>query len=170
MDWGLVGAVIKVAAAVGLGVPLAAYLLQDKLIFMPRPMAAAEREAIAARHPDVVDAFLQAADGTRLHAWHVPAPGDAPLVLYFGGNAEEVSWMLDELPRRATGVAWLLVDYRGYGSSGGAPSERALNSDALAWYDYGAKSHARIYAFGRSLGSGVAVKLASERRLARLIA
>src|SRR6266545_2914512 len=99
MDWGLLGALVKLGGAVVLGVPLAAYLLQDKLIFLPQPMPAAQREAIAARHPDASDIFLQAADGTRLHAWHFKSAADAPLVLYFGGNAEEVSWMLDELGR-----------------------------------------------------------------------
>ncbi len=169
MDWGLLGVLVKFGAAVVLGVPLAAYLLQDKLIFMPQALAASEHQAIAARHPDVADTFLQAADGIRLHAWHFKSAPGAPLVLYFGGNAEEVSWLLDELPRRDTGASWLLVDYRGYGSSGGAPSEPSLTSDALAWYDRFAATSPRIFAFGRSLGSGVAVRLASERPLAGLV-
>lgn len=169
MDWGLLGVVVKLGAAAVLAVPLAAYLMQDKLIFQPRPLAETEHQAIAARHPNVADIFLQAADGTRLHAWHVKSAAGAPLVLYFGGNAEEVSWMLDELPRRGPGVDWLLVDYRGYGSSGGEPSERSLNADALAWYDRFAATHSRMFAFGRSLGSGVAVRLAAERRLEGLI-
>jgi pimeloyl-ACP methyl ester carboxylesterase len=155
--------------ALVLAVPLAAYLLQDKLIFQPRPLDESERQAMAARHPDVADIFLQAADGTRLHAWHFKSTPGAPLVLYFGGNAEEVSWMLDELPRRDTGAAWLLVDYRGYGASGGAPSEQSLTSDALAWYDRFAGASPRIFAFGRSLGSGVAVRLAAERPLGGLV-
>ena len=169
MDWGLLGVLVKFGAAVVLGVPLAAYLLQDKLIFMPQALAASEHQAIAARHPDVADTFLQAADGIRLHAWHFQSAPGAPLVLYFGGNAEEVSWLLDELPRRDTGASWLLVDYRGYGSSGGAPSEQSLTSDALAWYDRFAATSPRIFAFGRSLGSGVAVRLAAERRLDGLV-
>jgi uncharacterized protein len=157
MEWGLL--------ALLLAVPLAVYLMQDKLIFLGQPLAEEERQAIAARHPDVADTFLQAADGTRLHAWHIKSAPGAPLVLYFGGNAEEVSWMLDELPRRDTGAAWLLIDYRGYGASGGEPSEQSLTSDALAWYDHFAATQARVVAFGRSLGSGVAVRLAAQRRL-----
>ena len=105
MDWGLLGALLKLGTAVAVAVPLAAYLLQDKLIFQPQPLAEPQRQAIAARHPDVADTFLQAADGTRLHAWHIKSAPGAPLVLYFGGNAEEVSWLLDELPRRDTGAA-----------------------------------------------------------------
>jgi hypothetical protein len=169
MDPGSLGALIKIVAAVVVAVPLTAYLMQDKLIFQPRPMAEAERQTIAARHPDVADTFLQAADGVRLHAWHIKSKPDAPLVIYFGGNAEEVSWMLDEIPRQDTGAAWLLVDYRGYGGSGGAPSEKALESDAAAWYDRFAPTNRRIVAFGRSLGSGVAVQLAAERKLDAVI-
>lgn len=169
MDPGSLGALIKIVAAIVVAVPLTAYLMQDKLIFQPRPMAEAERQTIAARHPDVADTFLQAADGTRLHAWHIKSKPDAPLVIYFGGNAEEVSWMLDEIPRQETGAAWLLVDYRGYGASDGAPSEQSLDSDALAWYDRFAATNKRIVAFGRSLGSGVAVQLAARRNVEAVI-
>jgi pimeloyl-ACP methyl ester carboxylesterase len=169
MDWSLLGTLAKLVAALAIGVPLAAYLMQDKLIFLTRPLSEGEHRAIAARHHDVADVFLQAPDGTRVHAWHVKAADKSPLVLYFGGNAEEVSWLLDELPRRKLGAAWLLVDYRGYGASRGAPSERALKADALLWYDYGLKTGAQMFAFGRSLGSGVAVQLAAERALAGLI-
>src|SRR5438067_6964442 len=169
VDWSLLGALLKVAGAAVIGVPLAAYLMQDKLIFLPQRTASAQHEQIAASHPNVDDIFLQASDGTRLHAWRLRGKTGAPLVIYFGGNAENVAWLLDELPRRDTGAAWLLVDYRGYGSTAGAPSEGALHADALTWYDYSAKESARIYAFGRSLGSGVAVRLATERRLFGLI-
>jgi pimeloyl-ACP methyl ester carboxylesterase len=95
------------------------------------------------------------------------------LVLYFGGNAEEVSWMLEEAQAGAPGVSWLLMDYRGYGQSAGSPSEAALVADALALYDHAlalpGTDPKRLYAFGRSLGSGVAVALAAERPLAGLI-
>src|SRR5437899_441121 len=98
MDFGSFAVLIKIVATVAVAVPLTAYLMQDKLIFQPRPLAEAEHAAIAARHPEVADIFLQAADGTRLHAWHVKSRPESPLVIYFGGNAEEVSWLLDELP------------------------------------------------------------------------
>ena len=169
MDPGSLGALIKIVAAIVVAVPVTAYLMQDKLIFQPRPIAESERQTIVARHPDVVDTFLQAPDGTRLHAWHIKSKSEAPLVIYFGGNAEEVSWLLDEIPRQETGASWLLVDYRGYGASGGAPSEHSLDGDAIAWYDRFAPANKRIVAFGRSLGSGVAVQLAAERKLDALI-
>lgn len=114
--------------------------------------------------------FLPAEDGTRLHAWHVPARAGAPLVLYFGGNAEEVSWMLEEIAPDGS-ASWLLTDYRGYGASEGAPSEAALAADAPRWYDHALRElkPGRVFAIGRSLGSGVAVRLAAERPLAGVI-
>lgn len=160
-----------------IGLPLAVYLAQDALIFYRQPVPEARRAAIARHFPAVQEVFIQAKDGTRLHASHAKAPGTAPpgsvpLVLYFGGNAEEVSWMLEELGE-APGASWLLVDYRGYGLSEGSPGEAALVSDALEWFDHAAKfpdiDARRIFAFGRSLGSGVAVALAAERPLAGLI-
>lgn len=156
-----VGAALKVILAVVIAVPLLAFLLQDRLIFYPRPLSEAERRDIRERLPKGQNVFAQAADGTRLHAWHVAGPAGAPLVLYFGGNAEEVSWMLGEAA--ASGVGWLLVDYRGYGASEGSPGEAALAADALVWYDRFSPRAKKIIVFGRSLGSGVAVRLAAER-------
>ena len=147
------------------------FFAQDALIFYRQPIAQGRRAEIAARHPAIADLFLTAADGTRIHAWHFKS--GAPLVLYFGGNAEEVSWMIEAAQANASGVSWLLMDYRGYGQSAGAPSEKALVEDALALYDHAAKlpgtDPKRIFAFGRSLGSGVAVALAAERPLAGVV-
>ena len=160
---------ITVLVLVVVGFQVLMYLMQDQLVFFPQRLPEAHRESIAKRLPDTESLFLDAGDGVRLHAWHRKAPAGAPLVIYFGGNAEEVSWMLEEVSRRAPGVAWLLVDYRGYGASSGAPTEAALVADALRWHDRFSKERKVIYAFGRSLGSGVAVQLAAERELAGVI-
>ncbi len=157
--------------AVAIGLPLVVYFAQDALIYYRQPIAEGRRAEIVRRHAAVADVWLTAADGTRVHAWHLKA--GPPLVLYFGGNAEEVSWMIEAASAEAPGASWLLMDYRGYGQSEGTPSEKALVADALALYDHAAKfpgtDPKRIYAFGRSLGSGVAVALAAERPLAGLI-
>jgi pimeloyl-ACP methyl ester carboxylesterase len=157
----------KMALVIAIGVPLLMYLAQDSLIFHPQPLPESRRAALA-QTAAVESLFIHGADGTRLHAWHVKGPPGSPLVLYFGGNAEEVSWMMDDAARRAPGVGWLLVDYRGYGSSEGSPSEKALVSDALLWYDKVAEQR-KVYVFGRSLGSGVAVQLAAHRPVAGVI-
>ena len=153
------------------GVPLIVYLAQDWLIFLRQPVPQARRAEIARNIPRAESLFLTAADGARVHAWHLKS--GPRLVLYFGGNAEEVSWMLEVVGAETPSLSWLLMDYRGYGLSQGSPSEKALVADALALYDHASKlpgvDATRIYAFGRSLGSGVAVALAAQRRLAGLI-
>ena len=168
METETLGAALRLIVAVLVGVPLLAFLLQDRLIFMPQPLSEAERQDIGQRFPKGQNVFAQAADGTRVHAWHLPGPPGAPLVIYFGGNAEQVSWMLGEV-NAAPGAGWLLVDYRGYGLSEGSPSEAALVADALAWYDRFSPQAKRIIVFGRSLGSGVAVRVAAERKVDAVI-
>jgi uncharacterized protein len=158
----------KIVLIVVIGFPLLMYLAQDSLIFHPQPLAESQRLAVLKR-PFVESVFIDAADGTRLHAWHVKGAPGSSLVMYFGGNAEEVSWMLDDAAHRAPGVGWLLVDYRGYGSSGGSPSEAALVADALLWYDQVKNQYEKIHVFGRSLGSGVAVQLAAQRPIAGVV-
>jgi pimeloyl-ACP methyl ester carboxylesterase len=116
---------------------------------------------------------ITAADGKRLRGWiRVPSATPAPLVLYFGGNAEEVSWTLADR-RWPRGWAIAAVNYRGYGASEGAPGEVSLVGDALAIYDaIAARADVdprRIVAVGRSLGTGVAVKLGVARPLAGVI-
>jgi pimeloyl-ACP methyl ester carboxylesterase len=151
---------VTIIALVVIGLPLLMFLAQDSLIFHPRPMAEGQRAALAAA--GVAESIFL--DGEpRRHAWHVKGE---PLVLYFGGNAEEVSWMLEQA-RRAPGTGWLLVDYRGYGSSSGSPSAKALGEDGLRWYDRFAGR--RIFVFGRSLGSGVAVHVAAARPVAGVV-
>jgi len=164
---GLLGAG-KIALVFIIGFPLLMYLAQDSLIFHPQPLPEAQRASIAQR-ASVESLFIDAADGTRLHAWHAKGKPGASLVMYFGGNAEEVSWMLDDAARRTPEASWLLVDYRGYGSSGGSPSEKALTGDALRWYDRLSSQYQKTYVFGRSLGSGVAVHLAAHRPVAGVI-
>ena len=175
----LVVSLLKIAAAVAVGLPLVVYLAQDSLIFYRQPLGDARRAEIARRFPAATEVSLTSADGAKLHGWLVKAPGAdrVPLVLYFGGNAEEASYMLDMVgdPARGEtpGVAWLIVNYRGYGASEGSPSERALVADALTLYDHAAKlpgvDAERIVAFGRSLGSGPAVALAAQRPLRAVI-
>ena len=146
----------------------------EDLVYFPQPLPRGAHEAIIARHPGVEDLRFERPDGVVLRGWFARGSGKAPrpLVLYFGGNAEEVSWMLDE---RAAFGGWdlALVNYRGYGSSGGKPSEARLFEDALAVYDQlAARPDAdanRIVAIGRSLGSGVATFLASKRQLAGVV-
>ena len=91
---GLVGTAMIFNGISAVALPLALFFLQDRLVFHPQPVGDARRAEIAAAFPAARQVFVEAADGTRLHAWQL---GDGPdLMLYFGGNAEEVSGMLGE--------------------------------------------------------------------------
>jgi uncharacterized protein len=171
MEWGLAGSILKVALGVAIGLPLLLYFLQDQLIFHPQPVPESRRALTAQRFTSAESLFIRAADGTRLHAWHLKGAPGAPLVLYFGGNAEEVSWMIAQATLNTPSTGWLLVDYRGYGSSEGAPSESALASDGLQWHDHAKEKLGSqdIVVFGRSLGSGVAVHIAAAREVGGVI-
>jgi hypothetical protein len=167
---GFVGTAVAVFAAVAV-VPAYLYFAQDRLIFLPQPPAP-ERMP---RRAGLEEVQVSASDGTRLHGWFAPAAntgGRAPLLIYFGGNAEEVSWLLDAAPRFGH-WSLLAMNYRGYGRSEGRPGERELFADALALFDYAAArpdvDAEAIVAMGRSLGSGVAVHLAAERPLAGVV-
>ena len=112
------------------------------------------------------------ATGSR-SGWLVkPADTIAPLLVYFGGNAEEVSWLI-AMAHRFEGRAIALVNYRGYGESTGRPSEAALLADAVAVYDaFVARSDVngtQTAVMGRSLGSGVAVHVAAHRAVDRVV-
>jgi pimeloyl-ACP methyl ester carboxylesterase len=159
---------LKVALGVAICVPLLMWLFQERLIFFPRSL-----ETRPASRPNVVEVSVVAAGGVKLRGWLVKgARSPGPLVIYFGGNAEEVSWLV-EVADDLAGWSLLLVNYRGYGESEGRPGEKALLADALAIHDYAAGRRdvnpGRIVAMGRSLGSGVAVHLAAERQLRGVI-
>jgi len=156
--------VLTVLVVVVLALPVFIYLMQDRLLFHPQPLSAAQRTAIKQLFQPVEEIVLQDADA-KLQAWYVKGASGSPLVLYFGGNAEEVSWMIENAHTRVRGLGWLLVSYRGYGGSEGSPSEATITADALRWYDYAVKElgATQVIAFGRSLGSGAAVFLASQR-------
>jgi len=162
MEW------IVAAVAVVLALPVAMYVGQDRLIFHPQPVTDAGLAQTGKSFPGAQSIFMQARDGTRLHAWHVAG---SPLVLYFGGNAEDVAWNLKRVAQQAPRAGWLLVDYRGYGASDGTPSEEALTDDAIEWFDYAKQKldAQSIVVFGRSLGSGVAVQLAAARPVQAVI-
>lgn len=108
------------------------------------------------------------ADGARVLVTIREQDGD-DAVIYFGGNAEDVTYSLPGLNEAFPGHALHLMHYRGYGGSSGSPSESALVADALLLFDDAHKKYKRITVIGRSLGSGIAVQLASQRPVTRLV-
>jgi fermentation-respiration switch protein FrsA (DUF1100 family) len=141
------------------------WLTQDSLIFHPRP-APAEVQAPPGWRLETVS--IATADGNTLAGVLVAPPQQSPaLVIYFGGNAEEVTAAAASVRDTYGERAVLLVNYRGYGGSSGRPGETALLADALLLHDWAARhpgiDASRIAVHGRSLGSGVAVPLAAAR-------
>ena len=156
MEW------LLIVAAIVIGVPAAAWLAQDGLIFFPQPL-----DSTAHLPPHAAPLVVSAADGSRLAGWITQGTAKpAPAVIYFGGNAEEVSHTLAD-PRWPREWSIVAINYRGYGKSEGKPGERELANDALAIYDAVAAREGidpkRLVVFGRSLGSAIATHVAVER-------
>jgi len=95
-------------------------------------------------------------------------PNQDNAIIYFGGNAENVVYSTLDFQQLTSNTVYL-VNYRGYSGSTGKPTEQGLYSDALAIYDDIANSHTNISVIGRSLGSGVATYLASQRPISKLM-
>ena len=170
---GIVLPLLLVGAAVLGGLSTLLYLLQDRLIFYRQPLPSGVQRMIE-NLPGTVALEVAAPDGIRLHGWlrHGAGPPPRGLVIYFGGNAEEVSGQILDAAQFAP---WSLAafNYRGYGRSEGDPSEAALSADALTLYDRLATHEevdaARIVVLGRSLGAAVAVQLARSRPVRAVI-
>lgn len=94
--------------------------------------------------------------------------GHKNAVLYFGGNAESMAGSADYIAQQFPEFTVYLMDYRGYGSSTGEATEEGIYSDALKLYDSIKAQHDRISIGGRSLGSGVAIYVASKREVSKL--
>jgi uncharacterized protein len=90
-------------------------------------------------------------------------------VIYLGGNGEDVSQSLDFYRDVLPDHALYLLHYRGYGGSTGAPTEKDNVADALALYAKIAANHNQVSIIGRSLGTGVAVQVASQVKATRLV-
>jgi pimeloyl-ACP methyl ester carboxylesterase len=144
------------------------YLFQERMIFFPQKIVGPKPEAFAA------DEISFTHEGVGLHGWFIRAkgPGSSVLIVYYGGNAEELSGNLSDF-KDFPCASVLLVNYRGYGMSAGRPSQTALFSDAVFILDtiiQREKIHPqRIILMGRSLGSGVAVYVARLRKVAGVI-
>ena len=116
---------------------------------------------------------LKTEDGETLLAWRVPPAPGRPLILYFHGNAGGLDLRVERFRAIAkAGMGFLAIEYRGYASSTGSPSERGLKLDGEAAYAAAVASGVapeRIVALGESLGSGVAVALAARHKLGALV-
>jgi len=156
---------IMIVAAAGYVSLLALlYVAQRTLMYFPDT---ARTAPAAAGFPLAQEALLDSADGTRVVVWHVPPREGKPVVLYFHGNGGALR---HRVPRfsllTSDGTGLVALSYRGYGGSTGSPNEEGLFADARAAYDFAATRYpsSRRVIWGESLGTGVAVALATEKK------
>jgi fermentation-respiration switch protein FrsA (DUF1100 family) len=139
-------------------------MIEHQFIFFPKSSLEADPSSQGLAFED---AHFAASDGVQLHGWFVPGKGDVTW-LWFHGNAGNISHRIDNLRlvHDQLGVNVFLFDYRGYGQSQGTPSEQGTYLDANAALAYvktrGGVAPDRIVYFGRSLGSAIAVDLATR--------
>jgi uncharacterized protein len=157
---------IVLAIAIGyLAIAVLLWLAQERLIFLP---AGSRGPAVGPPGWTVEAVALNSADGTALAGALLLPPGDRhPLVIYYGGNAEEVTAYAPRVGEAYGQRAVLLVNYRGYGESRGKPGEKALVADALYAFEWAAAhpriDPSRVAVHGRSLGSAIAVAVAAAK-------
>lgn len=160
---------IKSLFAVSVSVPILLlsilYLVQDMLIFRPTPIELKRLKEIRDTYKAIEELELKTASGHIIRGWFLKGTEPtASTIIYFGGNSEEVSWMLDKT-KYLGGGNLALFNYRGYGLSDGSPSEEALKGDSLLIYDNISKRSdvKNIIAMGRSFGTTIAVYLVANR-------
>lgn len=146
------------------------YVKQRGMLF---PIPTAERTAPAAvGFPEAEEHVLTTSDGEKVIVWHVPARPGRPVILFFPGNGDFLAGRLSRFKAMtADGTGLVALSYRGYAGSTGAPGERGLLLDAAAAYAFTSAHYAaeRIVVWGFSLGTGVAVALASEHPIGKLL-
>ncbi|MDX1579179.1 MAG: alpha/beta fold hydrolase [Gemmatimonadota bacterium] len=166
---GFLGLLLVVRLAMGRIVPF--------FVFYPEPLAPQESHPRFWGFPDATEVRIPTVDGPLLHGWWFPAAGSessSGTAIYFHGNA-------GHLGDRGTiaaalsglGLDVLLADYRGFGLSEGKPSEEGLYADAEAMYHWLVEERGadprKLFLLGNSLGSAVAVYLASRRPVAGIV-
>jgi hypothetical protein len=147
----------------------AIYLTQRSLMYFPDTVHVLPA---AAGVPEAEEVPLTAGDGARIAAWHVPPRDGKPVILYFHGNGGALRFRVERFRKLiADGIGLLALEYRGYGGLAGSPSEAGLIADAQAAYRFAAARYPaqQLVVWGESLGSGVAVAIAAERPVGRVI-
>jgi uncharacterized protein len=122
--------------------------------------------------PQAQEVVLSTSDGEKIIVWHVPPRGEKPVVLYFQGNGGGLNLRAGRFARLiGNGTGLVALNYRGYGGSTGHPTEAGLLRDADAAYAFAAERYGakRIVLWGESLGTGVAVAVAAEHPVARVL-
>lgn len=148
-------------------------LFEDKFIFFPSRYPEGLYHSVP-RGLHIQDHWFTTEDGVRLNGWFMPNDSGLGTLVVSHGNAGNISHRIDRLIRfKRAGFSVFLYDYRGYGRSDGSPTEEGIYRDGLAAFDYASKlpdvDPARMIIFGTSLGSAVAVEVATQRSATALV-
>jgi fermentation-respiration switch protein FrsA (DUF1100 family) len=162
---------LLIVFSVGYVCALAALFLAQRSFLFPVPTTA-RTSPQAAGFLGVEEHVLTTADGEKVIVWHAPAKPGHPVILYFHGNGDFLAGFFGrfrEIIADGTGV--IALSFRGYAGSSGQPSESGLLQDAAAAYAFTTARYGadKIIVWGFSLGTGVAVALAADQPVGRLI-
>ena len=149
------------------------YLMQSRMLYLPGVAGRTLTMTPLDVGMDYQDVFIETADGVTVHGWFV-AGRSSQVLLFFHGNAGNISHRLDSIRQFLDlGLSVLIIDYRGYGQSGGKATESGIYRDADAAWRYLTEdrgiSASDIVVFGRSLGASVASRLAAQHQPLALI-
>ena len=150
---------------------LAVLFFKQREMLFPIPPVGRTAPA-AAGLPEAEEHVLTTADGEKVIVWHVAAAPGHPVVLFFHGNGDFLAGLVPRFKGiTADGTGLVALSFRGYAGSTGSPSEHGLLQDAAAAYAFTTQRYSadRIVAWGFSLGTGVAVAIAAERPVSKLI-
>lgn len=147
-------------------------IFQRRMIYFPTRIPADHR--FKSSLPGFAEVNIPCPDGVRVNALFVPPPPGRPLVLCFHGNGGcLVHWEYLVYGFSEQNCGALVIDFHGYGKTGGRPSETTIYRDAeasVAWLrDVHGITPGRIFIFGKSLGAGPAVEIATRYRFQGLI-
>jgi fermentation-respiration switch protein FrsA (DUF1100 family) len=147
------------------------FVLQRRLMYHPERGLLAPSEYHLS---GVREVTLTSTDGTRIGAWVRPAAEGFPTVVYFHGNAGNLAFRASKFDAFLhAGLGLVAIEYRGFGKSDGVPSEDGIYDDARAAMRYAHDTlhlaPERIVLYGESLGTGVAVQMATEYKVAALV-
>ncbi|MGV7211741.1 alpha/beta hydrolase [Bradyrhizobium sp. UFLA05-112] len=161
---------LAIAAVAYLAGLVLLYVKQRDMLF-PAPTVEPTAPA-AAGLPEAEEHLLTTSDGEKVIVWHVPAKPGRPVILYFHGNGDYLAGLVGRFrAMTADGTGLVALSYRGYAGSSGAPSEQGLLRDAATDYAFAASRYAaeRVVAWGFSLGTGLAIAIASDHKIGKLV-
>jgi len=163
------GSIAVLALCLYLGLAATIYFAQRSMMYFPDR---AHIAPAAADLPEAEEVPLTASDGAAIRVWHVPPRDGKPVIVYFHGNGGSLPYRVGRFRRLlADGIGLVALEYRGYGGNAGSPSEQGLIADGETAYAFAAAHYpaSEIVLWGESLGSGVALAVAAEKPVGRVI-